>query len=351
MADDTLSQPLWMPSCDLAMLRLRSATLTTVREFFVEREYLEVETPVLSRDVVVDAHLQPFELPREDDQPSFFLQTSPEAGMKRLLAAGSGSIFQITRSFRKGEQGARHNPEFSMVEWYGVGSTYHEQMQRTEDLIRRCADVVKQFVERQAATDAAVGSNTTPTVLSDRPFTRSAYDSVFPFAESGVLDLTVSQLQSLVTEHTAVADTEKLIHDRDDLLNVLLAEYVEPKLGISHPEFVYNYPYSQAALAETNPEDLRTACRFELYINGLEICNGYQELTDPAELSRRDAAQNSSRVDHASAPLPGARLMMSAMQSGLPSCSGVALGFDRLLMAMTGAPSIADVMPFPTDRA
>ena len=165
------------------------------------------------------------------------------------------------------------------------------------------------------------------------------------------MDLSVSQLQSLVTQHTTLAETAATITDRDDLLNVLLAECVEPQLGLQHPEFLHDYPLSQAALAEINPADQRTACRFELYIGGLELCNGYQELTDPDELRERDRQQNASRETHATNALPGAKRLSAAMESGLPRCSGVALGFDRLLMSLTGAKSIEQVIPFPADRA
>ena len=121
------------------MLQLRATLLAAVRAFFCERNYLEVETPLLSQDIVVDAHLEPFDVPSGDDECPVYLQTSPEAGMKRLLAAGCGSIFQITRSFRKGEQGTKHNPEFTMIEWYGVDTSYHQQMELTEELVRHCA--------------------------------------------------------------------------------------------------------------------------------------------------------------------------------------------------------------------
>ncbi len=331
---------LWRPTCEQWMLQLRAALLTATRSFFNERGYLEVETPLLSHDIVVDAHLEPFCFSDDGHSEPLFLQTSPEAGMKRLLAAGSGSIFQITRSFRKAEQGSRHNPEFTMLEWYGVDTTYHDQMQLTEELVRHCAAVVQRWpkvIERKTLTDAT--------------FDKLAYDAAFPQAETGILNLKLAELQSLVAEHTTLQDSAFHIDDRDDLLNILLAECVELNLGKPQPQFLCDYPLSQAALAEKNVADERTACRFELYIGGLEICNGYQELTDSEELQRRDIQQNTNRTAHRSGCLPGAKHLLAAMQSGLPPCSGVALGFDRLIMSLTGLHDICQVIPFPADRA
>ena len=318
------------------MLQLRSKMLAAVRRFFTERDYLEVETPLLSHDIVVDAHLEPFTISQHADDAPLYLQTSPEAGMKRLLAAGSGSVFQVTRSFRRGERGSRHNPEFTMIEWYGLGSTYHQQMQLTQDLIR---------------TVAATANCTEATEAWSQPFGILTYDEAFKRAIGcSVLDLDDIGL----LERSVAADV--LNHstppsNRDDLLNLILAERVEPTLGQQRPEFVCDYPISQAALAEQNVKDPRTACRFELYIEGLELCNGYQELTDPQELQRRDVSQNETRDDHGAEQLPGAPRMLAAMTAGLPPCSGVALGFDRLVMAITQAESIDQVIPFPIERA
>lgn len=331
---------LWRPTCELWMLQLRAALLTATRAFFDERGYLEVETPLLSHDIVVDAHLEPFTVADAADQEPLFLQTSPEAGMKRLLAAGSGSIFQVTRSFRKAEQGTRHNPEFTMLEWYGVDTTYHDQMRLTEELVRHCGTVIDKCPNISGAQK-----------WSNAAFGRRSYDTAFPDSQSGILELTIPQLQALVAEHTTLSEAAHAIENRDDLLNILLAECVEPHLGKPHPQFLCDYPLSQAALAEQNAADERTACRFELYIDGLEICNGYQELTDPHELQQRDQLQNASRTAHQTDSLPGAKHLIAAMQSGLPKCSGVALGFDRLIMSLTGLHDISKIIAFPQERA
>ncbi len=331
------------------MLRLRASLLDAIRDFFRQRTYLEVETPLLSHDIVVDAHLEPFEVQSPDDR--LFLQTSPEAGMKRLLAAGSGSIFQVTRAFRRHEFGSKHNPEFTMIEWYGVGTTWRDQVQLTEELVR----CVHSNLNADAATENA--ASLTAVVLLDTPFDCIAYADAFARSivssvpDRSVLDLTTEQLRLMAAEYSSVDSQTCSTFSRDDLLNILLAECVEPFLGSGHPEFLHDYPASQAALAQLNPTDSHTACRFELYLNGLELCNGYQELTNANELQRRDEQQNTSRCEHAVQTLPGAGRMLAAMNAGLPNCSGVALGFDRLIMSLLGEAKIRNVIPFPIDRA
>lgn len=317
------------------MLRLRAKLLKATRVFFDERGYTEVETPSLSSDIVVDAHLDPFEVSSPGDDQSRFLQTSPEAAMKRLLAAGSGSIFQITKSFRMGEVGRLHNPEFTMIEWYGVATSWRDQIKLTSELIRHLG---------KTAGDDASGD------WWKQDFRLSSYEEVFEReAGTSILDKTDSQLCEAAYKLELSVDPETL--SRDDLLNQILAEVIEPRLGTSAPEFLHDYPISQAALAVENPNDSRTACRFELYVDGLELCNGYEELTDPEELQSRDNSQNNKRGDRRANDLPGAKRMLAAMQSGLPQCSGVALGFDRLLMALTGKRTISDVIPFPDNIA
>ena len=317
------------------ILSCRSELLDALRQFFLERHFGEVETPLLSADIVVDAHLHPFTTSGSDGGLRY-LQTSPEAGMKRLLATGCGSIFQITRSFRRDERGPRHNPEFTMVEWYGVDTNWQQQMKLTEQLVRS----VTAAVERGPAPDRW-----------NREFGIVPYDGAFRRAVgTGVLDLADAELIDLAAR-VGISHSETATIQRDDLLNLILAESVEGLLGQDRPEFVCDYPVSQAALAEQNPADPRTACRFELYDRGLELCNGYQELTDPGELARRDILQNTVRRQQGTSSLPGAPRMAAAMKSGLPPCSGVALGFDRLLMAITESPTIDHVIPFPTERA
>ena len=294
----------------------------------------------MSRDIVVDAHVDPFSIVVAPSESPFFLQTSPEAFMKRLVAAGSGSIFQIAHSFRNGEAGQRHNPEFTILEWYGVDTSYHDQMTLVQDLVHFVTSSV--VVEELALPGA---------VLLQKAFLQTPYDDAFQRTlHTEVLDLSEADVMDLASQHVTVEfrDTEP---ERDDLLNLMLAEFIEPTLGIQHPEFLIDYPASQAALAQVNPIDPRTACRFELYANGIELCNGYQELTDGAELARRDKIQNRSRSSHGMSVLPGAPRLAAAMNSGLPPCSGVALGFDRLVMVLAGLHDICHAIPFPIQRS
>ncbi len=312
----------WQPTCSVAMLRRRAELFQAVRTFFSERGYLEVDTPVLSRDIVIDAHLHPIDAVVNGSR--LFLQTSPEAAMKRLLAAGSGSIFQITRAFRNEEIGPLHEPEFAMLEWYGVNSTWEDQMTLTEQLVRHTGQVLGTSVPG--------------------PFLRTGWREAFTRC-LGVCPLTasVSELQKQVRRHAHLAE---MPDDRDDLLNALLASVVEPQLGRERPEFLYDYPVSQAALAVASADDSRLCRRFELYLGGVEICNGYQELTDPDEFQRREHLQSERRRRSGSRELPGAPRLHAALASGLPDCSGVALGLDRLLLLLTGRSCLAEVIPF-----
>lgn len=264
--------------------------------------------------------------------------------MKRLLAAGSGSIFQIGPVFRSAERGARHNPEFTMVEWYGVETDHFEQMQLTEDLV----NFVHQMLTGYCSSSKPSGWQPIP--QATQAFKKTTYEAAFsPLNPNSVLDMPIGKLHALA-ENLCKLNLPRET-ERDDLLNLLLAEHIEPKLGEGTPEFLYNYPISQAALAVASEDDPRTASRFELYINGIELCNGYQELTNSEELARRAIIENERRQSHKAEALPGAPRLMAAMQHGLPECSGVALGFERLLMALLNAPNIDRLLPFPIEIA
>ncbi len=335
----------WRPSCSFTMLRVRAAMLRAVREFFHQRGYLEVETPCLSRDIVIDAWLEPIEVRHSGSR--WFLQTSPEATMKRLLAAGSGSIFQISRVFRAGESGARHNPEFTMIEWYGVDTDWHHQIELTEQLVRASIGAAAEITSHAVSAGWTAG-------LFVRTTYAQAFERVFKIdvhAASGTELLAVARKHHVPIPETCTSE------QRDDLLNAMLAFAIEPDLGRcktsgqSAPEFLCDYPPSQAALAQTSGSDPKVARRFELYVDGIELCNGYQELTDVDELQRREETQNAVRRGSELVSLPGAPAMAAAMKFGLPYCSGVALGFDRLAMIATGSKQITDVLAFPADRA
>jgi lysyl-tRNA synthetase class 2 len=333
------TNPDFLPTAKLATLELRSRLLAVVRRFFDGRGYFEVDTPLLSHDRVVDPHLEPFVV----NGPSgpLYLQTSPEFAMKRLLAAGATAIYQMGHVFRAAELGQRHNPEFTMVEWYRAGDTHREQMQVVEDL------VIEVFCA--AASDPAIGPRT---LELKTPFLRTTYREAFLRCTGrDVVLLPAAQLAALARGRTISVPESLDTADRDGWLNLLLAELVEPKLGIERPEFLCDYPASQAALAVIRPEDPPVAERFELYIAGIELCNGYHELTDAAELRRRIESESLRRRAEGLPALPVSNRLLSAMDAGLPRCAGVALGFDRMVMLATGAKSIADVIPFGFERA
>jgi lysyl-tRNA synthetase class 2 len=306
--------------------------LDRVRAFFSERRFLEVETPILSHDTVVDRHLDPFvtllnaDPRRPDSGKRLFLQTSPEFAMKRLLAAGGEAIYQITRAFRNGgERGRLHNPEFTIVEWYRTGDGLPEGMQLLSDL----ADVL---LARGAA---------------NRISYREAFErhvGVQPHAAP------LGELIAAAARQN-IAAPSGLSQDRDGLLNLLLVELIEPHLGRGRPTILFDYPASQAALARVRHDPDPVAERFELYVDGIELANGYHELLDAGVLRRRNTDANAQRIADGKPPLPEDSRLLDAMEAGLPPCTGVALGFDRVVMIAAGAQSIDEVIAFPIERA
>ncbi|MBM79996.1 MAG: EF-P lysine aminoacylase GenX [Planctomycetaceae bacterium] len=328
------------PTATLQTLKARAQLLEVVREYFREHDYWEVETPMLSEDIVVDAHLDPYIV--DDGAFRRFLQTSPEFHMKRLLAVGAEAIFQVTHAFRQRELGTLHNPEFTIVEWYRLGDTYHDQMKFTQGLVTRVFEAAKRIRgTRESMSDVS------------ELFSKITYDEAFKaHTGSHVIRCSPEELVLKAERHqVSIPDTQNR-DDRDGLLNLLLSELVEPHLGKSEPTFLLDYPASQAALARIRRDDYPpVAERFELYIRGIEICNGYQELTDPDELTNRIEEQLAIRQAEGADQLPSESRLLAAMRAGLPECSGVALGFDRLVMLALGCERLSDVLAFPFDRA
>ncbi len=322
----------FLPTAPLANLKLRARLLRRLREFFDGRGFLEVETPVLSADTVVDRHLDPLRVTLLDDprEPqvgrTLWLQTSPEFGMKRLLAAGATAIYQIAHVFRGGERGAWHNPEFTMVEWYRAGDGMPEGMQLLAD-----------FAHELLGMGAAQ---------------RLSYRQAF-LAHAEVDPLTATGLElAEVARRRGLASPPGLdVADRDAWLDLLLVECVQPHLGQRRPTIVYDFPASQAALARVRDEDPPVAERFELFVRGVELANGYHELLDPDLLRTRNARSNQLRRADGKYTLPEDSRLLAAMQRGLPPCAGVALGFDRLVMLAAAATDIAQVLAFPVERA
>jgi len=319
------------PTASWANLQLRAQILRQLRTFFEERGFLEIETPLLSADTVVDRHLDPIAVTLPDDprNPSrgrkLWLQTSPEFCMKRLLAAGANAIFQITRAFRTAESGDLHNPEFTIVEWYRVGDDLGKGIQLLGEL-----------------AESLLGKGFPELLSYGEAFER--YAGVEPH-----------EADALTLQHALAAHGVDALaaagNDRDTCLDLLLVHCVEPNLGTDRPTILYDYPASQAALARVRDDDPPVAERFELYAHGVELANGYHELLDADELLRRNKAVNEQRVADGKLQLPEKSRLLAAMDHGLPACTGVALGFDRLVMVAAVATSIANVMAFPIDRA
>jgi lysyl-tRNA synthetase class 2 len=321
----------WRPSASWRNLQLRAELLRQTRAFFDQRGFLEVETPILSADTVVDRHLDPLSVvlpdsPRQPDKGRvLWLQTSPELAMKRLMASGGQAIYQITRAVRGGESGPLHNPEFTIVEWYRRGDTMDDGMQLLSTLAQRL-----------------LGVNATR---------RICYRDAF-LQHAGVDCLTCTPADlARAAEQRGLAVPQGFNDDLDAWRNLMLSEVVAPQLGQHEPVIVYDFPASQAMLARVRNEDPPVAERFELFFRGIELANGYHELLDADELRRRTAAANQQRVTDGKPALPEGNRLLAAMEAGLPDCTGVALGFDRIVMLAAGAQSLADVLPFPFDRA
>jgi len=331
MASNT-SDDDYAPIASWSNLRLRAGLLRRLRRFFDDRGFLEVETPLLSHDTVVDRHLDPlpvkvFDNPAAPDRgPTMWLQTSPEFGMKRLMAAGGEAIYQVTRSFRGGERGRLHNVEFTMVEWYRRG-----------DSMQAGIELLSDMAEHLLALGPA------ETISYREAFIRHAGIDPLTAEPSALARAARNRGLSLPQ---SVPET-----DRDAWLDLMLVECVEPYLGRDRPTILYDYPASQAALAVVRDEDPPVAERFELYVRGIELANGYHELTDPEILRQRIAVSNRQRESDGKYRLPEANRLLTAMEHGLPACSGVALGFDRLVMVAAGAENLDEVMAFPGERA
>lgn len=320
----------WRSGIDSATLQQRSKIYRTIRRFFDDRGVAEVTTPVLGASGVSDLHIQSLSL--VDDGQSWFLQSSPEYSMKRLLASGSGSIYQICPAFRAGELGSKHNTEFSMLEWYRVGYSLEELVAEVATLLQQALDV------NQVQT-------------SEFRFTtyRELFTSRFDVNPHGA---GIETLRGLIFAENLTADHIDNIDDdatRNECLDLLFASCIEP--GLDEPTFVLEFPAGQAALAKIAANDQYdvVARRFELYWQGMELANGYDELTDPAELRQRFEKNNTQRVARGLIEMAPDKKLLASM-SELPDCAGVAIGLDRLVMLLCGKTSIDEVLTFSRQR-
>ncbi|MDZ7662414.1 EF-P lysine aminoacylase EpmA [Thiohalophilus sp.] len=318
----------WRPGAALAVMQQRARMLQQLRAFFAQRGVLEVETPILQRHAVTDVHIDSLGVPLAGTDA--YLHTSPEYPMKRLLAAGSGPVYQLCKVFRAGEAGHRHNPEFTLLEWYRPGFDHHVLMHELEQLVRALL-----------ADDVSLGETCK---LSYRRLFQQ-YLQVDPFT------CAVNDLQQQARQYRIeLAGQSEL--DRDGWLDLLLTHVIEPQLPANRPVFIYDYPASQGALARLQQQnDITVASRFELYINGLELANGYHELQDPVEQRRRFERDQQQRRQQGRFVPELDEKFLAALEHGLPDCAGVALGIDRLLMIATGKDDIRDVLSFSIERA
>ncbi|MBD1557395.1 elongation factor P--(R)-beta-lysine ligase [Vibrio sp. S9_S30] len=319
----------WQPTADIAQLKQRAELIGKIRAFFQRRDVLEVDTPAMSHATVTDIHLHTFQTqfvgPHYADGRSLYLMTSPEFHMKRLLAAGSGSIYQICKSFRNEENGRLHNPEFTMLEWYRIDFNHHDLMDEMDELL--------QLTLRCKKAERMTYQNAFLSVLGVCPL-EASMDTLKQSAD--VLGL------------SDIAQPEE---DRDTLLQLLFSVGIENKIGQDAPVFVYDFPASQAALAKINQHDSRVADRFEVYFQGIELANGFHELDNPEEQLSRFEQDNKQRIGMGLNAQPIDYHLIDALKAGLPQCAGVALGIDRLVMLALGEDHIDRVTAFSFPRA
>jgi len=323
----------WQSTLTWNNAQKRAKILQQIRQFFAERNVVEVETPALSQGTVTDVYLNAISCKYDflADSPAghsteLFLQTSPEFHMKRLLASGYGCIFQIAKAFRHEESGKNHNPEFTMLEWYRIGFDQFELMSEVENLLQ-----------------VVLGGNKAIfTSYQDIFITNVAVDP---------LEASFDELVEVLNRHDKAADWLIEMNDADLLLQFIFTEIIEPTIGIEQPQFIYDFPIAQASLAKRSIDDARVAQRFECYFKGIELVNGFNELTDANEQQIRFEEDNAKRKEQGLPVKPIDTNFIAALNHGLPQCSGVALGIDRLVMLALNIKNISEVQSFSIERA
>lgn len=319
----------WRPTASIETLKSRAKFMAQIRQFFLARDVLEVETPAMSQATVTDVHLHTFIThfvgPGFAKGLPLYLMTSPEFHMKRLLASGSGAIFQMNKAFRNEEAGRHHNPEFTLLEWYRPGFDHHALMDEMHDFL--CA------------------------ILNVNASERMTYQDAF-LKNLGVCPLEGSMLElKAAAKSLGLSDISETENDKDTLLQLLFSQGVEPKIGQTCPAFVYHFPASQAALARVCKEDTRVAARFEVYFKGMELANGFHELDNADEQLARFEEDNRKRIKMGLKEQSIDHHLIEALKHGLPDCAGVAIGVDRLIMLALEKSQIDDVIAFPVGRA
>ncbi len=320
----------WRPTAVQEVIRLRAEMLSRVRHYFVENEALEVETPLLASATTPDPNIHSIStVASHPGEPRRYLNTSPEFAMKRLLAAGSGPIFQVCKAFRQGELGKLHNPEFTLLEWYRPGFDHHQLMDEVAALVMRLLEGYRtlESEERLAYGDC---------------FQR--YLDIDPYVADVSVLKACAELQGFEI-NSGIAEM-----DKDGWLDLLMSHCVQPHLGQNRLSFVYDYPASQAALATIRPGSPPVAERFELFIDGVELVNGFHELQDAAEQRARFEGELQCRRENGLEDVTLDEYLLTALESGLPQCAGVAMGLDRLLLVLAGIDQLEGVLTFSYDR-
>ncbi|MGB5473228.1 MAG: EF-P lysine aminoacylase EpmA [Gammaproteobacteria bacterium] len=322
------TQPDWRPTASLDALKLRATLLSRVRAWFEREGVLEVDTPALSCAATTSPHLASFACryygPGVRQGTRLYLHTSPEFPMKRLLAAGSESIYQICKVFRDGEYGPHHNPEFTLLEWYRTRYDHLDLMNEVEGLLTEILDGIFRI----------------------KAVYHWRYRDLFlEFVQVDPFNTTPEALQAVLESRHIVAPVGMQEADLDSWLDLVMTHLIEPRLGAGLV-FVRDYPVTQAALAQLRPGNPPVASRFEVYLNGIELANGFHELTNVHEQRMRFDYENRMREHYGLPAMPVDERLQAALAAGLPDCAGVALGFDRLLMIVSGAECLADVMSF-----
>lgn len=313
----------WAPNLPLNVLRYRAQFISFIRQFFVERDYLEVDTPIMAKHGVTDVYID--NISASFSSQNYALQSSPEFHMKRLLASGSGPIFQISKAFRNDEQGRWHNPEFTLLEWYQLNITHYQLMDEVDSLLQR--------------------------LLGCPMLRRLSYKELFEHYCEGINPhkASLETLAELVKKYQLTQALDKNEQDKDQYLFLLLAGVIEPQLSAeAAPLAVYDFPPSQASLAAINDG---VAQRFEIYYKGVELANGFLELCDAVVQQKRFEQDNTQRMAMGRETKTIDSRLIAALEHGLPPCSGVALGVDRLLALALNRPCLEDVIAFTINNA
>ena len=319
----------WKASMCWEVAKKRANILSKIRDYFSDSNVIEVETPLLSLGTVTDVYLDAFKTKYDfllEGSVECYLQTSPEFAMKRLLASGYQDIYQICKAFRDEPFGTHHNPEFTMLEWYRLGFDHFDLMKDVTDLLKATLDITS--------------------------VDKLSYQNVFQqYVNIDPLATTIYECLKVISDNKMTEDWLENSHDLDVLLQFIFSQIIEPKIGLQKPCFIYNFPASQASLARLDSCDPRVANRFECYYKGVELVNGFYELSDSSLQLERFIQDNNMRVQKNLAKRPIDLRLIEALENGLPSCSGVALGIDRLIMLALDLPTIDKVLTFPINDA